>query len=276
LPQLLAAAGPNSAAHAEDGEALRTGHLAIAPPDHHLLLNEGCLRLTRGPKENFARPAIDPLFRSAALSYGPRVIGVILTGSLDDGTAGLQGVKACGGLAVVQDPAGAFARSMPDSALQYVDVDYCVPLESLAGTLTELVTQSSPIFKEADPMLRPEHAPQEGTVNALEDLAAIGAPSALACPECGGGLWEIKHANPPRYRCHTGHGYSLRSLEYAMNKATEDSLWSAVRALQERAMVSRRIAAETRGSDEETSAGESARADRDERYAAELRKLITG
>jgi len=117
LPRLLAAAGPNPPVHAQDGEKLRMGHLTVAPPDHHLLVDDGSLRLTRGPKENFARPAIDPLFRSAALAYGPRVIGVVLTGSLDDGTAGLQAIKQCGGLTLVQDPTTAFAPSMPASAL---------------------------------------------------------------------------------------------------------------------------------------------------------------
>jgi two-component system, chemotaxis family, protein-glutamate methylesterase/glutaminase len=124
LPQLLAAAGPNTAAHAHDGEALRYGHLMVAPPDHHLLLDQGKARLTRGPKENFARPAIDVLFRSAALEHGPRVIGVVLTGRLDDGTAGLQAIKRCGGVAIVQDPATAEAPNMPASALEYVKIDY--------------------------------------------------------------------------------------------------------------------------------------------------------
>jgi two-component system, chemotaxis family, protein-glutamate methylesterase/glutaminase len=275
LPALLEAAGPNSAAHASDGETIRTGHLAVAPPDCHLLLEKGVLRLTRGPKENFARPAIDPLFRSAALTYGPRVIGVILTGGLDDGTAGLQAIKASGGLAVVQDPDTAFARDMPDSALKYVEVDHCVPLNSLANTLLELIKEPSATAGETNPMLRHEQAPQNGVVNAIEDLKAIGTPSALACPECGGGLWEINDANPPRYRCHTGHAYSLRSLEYAMNETTEAALWSAVRALQERAVVTRRIAVETSGSKDRPDADGTARADTDERYAADLRKLIS-
>ena len=276
LPALLAAAGPNSAAHAQDGEAIRTGHIAVAPPDHHLLLNDGCLRLTRGPKENFARPAIDPLFRSAALSYGPRVIGVILTGNLDDGTAGLQAIKVCGGLAVVQDPNSAFAPSMPQSALMYVDVDHCVSLESLGKTLRTLVTQRSPERQAAPDQLRHEQAPHTGTVNAMEDLKAVGTPSALVCPECGGGLWEINQASPPRYRCHTGHGYSLRSLENAMNETTENVLWSAVRALQERAVVTRRVATVRQGLERADEARiDAARADTDERYAAELRKLIS-
>ena len=275
LPQLLALAGPNSAAHVTDGEPLRTGHLAVAPPDHHLLLNAGRLQLMRGPKENLARPAIDPLFRSAAIAYGPRVIGVVLTGDLDDGTAGLQAIKSCGGLAVVQDPETAFSRSMPDHALRYVEVDQCVPLESLASTLLSLVQQPCPPSVEISPMLRHEHAPQTGTVNSLEDLQAIGTPSSLACPECGGGLWEIKQHNPPRYRCHTGHAYSVHSLEYAMKETAEASLWSAVRALQERAALQRRIGASGKDTGKSTNDSDT-RADTDERYAAEVRKIIAG
>jgi two-component system chemotaxis response regulator CheB len=182
LPKLLAAAGPNSASHAQDGEKLRMGHLAVAPPDHHLLLNNGYLNLTRGPKENFARPAIDPLFRSAALTYGPRVLGVVLTGNLDDGTAGLQAIKECGGFTVVEDPSTAFAPSMPASALEYVEVDHRVPIELMGRKLAELVAQSSPEAKTTPPALRHEHAPQAGTVNAMDDLKAIAAPSAIICP----------------------------------------------------------------------------------------------
>jgi two-component system chemotaxis response regulator CheB len=276
LPKLLAAAGPNPAVHAQDGEKLRLGQLTVAPPDHHLLVNDGSLRLTRGPKENFARPAIDPLFRSAALSYGPRVIGVVLTGGLDDGTAGLQAVKQCGGLAVIQDPTTAFAPSMPASALEFVAVDHCLPIESMGKRLAELVTQHSPAATKPPPELRHEHAPQAGTVNAMEDLKSIATASAIVCPECGGGLYEINQAKPPRFRCHTGHAYTLRSLEYAMNETTEDAVWSAVRALQERAAVTRRIAETKAGLDQSGDPHEhQARAGKDEAQAAELRKLIS-
>jgi two-component system chemotaxis response regulator CheB len=276
LPDLLAAAGANTAAHAQDGEALRMGHLAVAPPDHHLLIHGDTLHLSHGPKENFARPAIDPLFRSAALSYGHRVIGVVLTGRLDDGTAGLQAIKECGGRAVIQDPNTAFAPSMPASARDYVAVDHCVPIESMGRILTELIQQSTTTRAPEPPIaLRHEHASIEGEANAMDDLRAIASPSPLVCPECGGGLWEISQARPPRFRCHTGHGYSLRSLEYAMNETTEDTLWSAVRALQERALVTRRIAHENRGFGREPDAfAADSRAGLDEAQAATLRKLI--
>jgi two-component system, chemotaxis family, protein-glutamate methylesterase/glutaminase len=275
LPQLLAAAGPNSASHAQDGERLRIGHLFVAPSDHHLLLNDGHLSLTRGPKENFARPAIDPLFRSSALAYGSRVIGVVLTGNLDDGTAGLQAIKDCGGLTVVEDPGTAFAPSMPASALEYVEIDFRVPIESMGQTLTKLVSQPSPQPKIPPRALRHEHAPQSGTVNAMDDLKAIAAPSSIVCPECGGGLWEISKARPARFRCHTGHAYTLRSLEYAMNETTEDSLWSAVRALQERAVVKRRVAEANRELHKTIEAyADDERANLDESQASELRKLL--
>jgi two-component system, chemotaxis family, protein-glutamate methylesterase/glutaminase len=182
LPDLLAAAGPNTSAHARDGERLRHGHIAVAPPDHHLLISDGAVRLTRGPKEHHTRPAIDCLFRSAALGHGPRVIGVVLTGRLDDGTAGLQAIKQCGGLALVQDPRTAVARSMPASALKYVDVDYCLPLEEIAQKLAELVQQRS--FPIGDPPreLQREHAPVTGKVNAMEDLKASRRLPRLSAP----------------------------------------------------------------------------------------------
>jgi two-component system chemotaxis response regulator CheB len=275
LPQLLAAAGPNSSSHALDGEGLRTGHLAVAPPDYHLLVSDGYLSLTRGPKENFARPSIDPLFRSAALAYGARVIGVVLTGNLDDGTAGLQAVKECGGLTVIEDPSTAFAPSMPASALEYVEIDHRVPIESLGQTLTKLVSEPSPDSTRRPPRLRHEHAPQAGTVNAMDDLKAIAAPSPIVCPECGGGLWELSRVRPARFRCHTGHAYTLRSLEHAMNQTTEDALWSAVRALQERAVVKRRTAEANRELHNATEAhADETRGNQDEAQAVELRKLI--
>jgi two-component system chemotaxis response regulator CheB len=275
LPQLLASAGPNTAAHVEDGEQLQMGHFAVAPPDHHLLVEDGLLRLSRGPKENFARPSIDPLFRSAALAYGPRVIGVVLTGQLDDGTAGLQAIKECGGIAVVEDPDTAFAPSMPQSARTYVAVDHCVPIESMAQSFGDLVTQSSLPLGQSPPAFRHEHAAAAGKANTMNELGSIATPSPLACPECGGGLWEIKRARPPRFRCHTGHAYSLRALQYAMNENTEGALWSAVRALQERAALIRRAAAEDRGLGKAPDAAAAdSRAKLDETQAATLREFI--
>lgn len=275
LPQLLASAGPNTAEHAHNGEALRYGHLMVAPPDHHLLLDQGKVRLSRGPKDNFARPSIDVLFRSAALEHGPRVIGVVLTGRLDDGTAGLRAIKRCGGLAVVQDPATAEAESMPASALEYVAIDHCLPLEEIASMLAMLIEMPVPARLASPIDLVHEHAASLGKENAMEDLKKIAAPSALACPECGGGLWEIDDAKPPRFQCHTGHAYSLHSLAHGMKDKTEESFWATMRALQERAVICRRLAMEAERFNKTEEALEARqRAEADEAQAAHLRTLI--
>jgi two-component system chemotaxis response regulator CheB len=274
LPALLSSAGSNAASHARDGEPLRQGHIVVAPPDHHLLISGGKLKLSRGPKEHFSRPAVDTLFRSAAIECGPRIVGVVLTGTLDDGTAGLQAIKQCGGIAVVQDPASAFAASMPASALRYVDVDYCLPLEQIAATLLALVRKNAPRRSAPPPELVREQAPWTGTANAMKDLAQIASPSPLTCPECGGGLWEINHAQPPRFRCHTGHGYSLPALRHAMHGSTEGLLWAAERALQAGAAVSHRMAEELRKTDENAAADADAHASAHERKANLLRRLI--
>jgi two-component system, chemotaxis family, protein-glutamate methylesterase/glutaminase len=275
LPDLLAAAGPNTASHAQNGEPLRAGHLFVAPPGQHLLINDGSLRLTQGPKENWARPAIDPLFRSAALSFGVRAIGVVLTGNLDDGTAGLQAIKSCGGIAIVEDPATAFAPGMPTSALESVAVDYVLPIEAIGNQLQELIVQENRSSSFAPEGVRLEHAAANGTVNVMKELQEIATPSALVCPECGGSLWEICEGRPTRYRCHTGHAFTLKTLKWAMDQSTEEAIWSAIRALQERALLSRQIAARRRGeakSDEAASL--KAQADADEAHAKKLRGLI--
>ncbi len=275
LPELLAAAGPNTASHATDGESLRTGHLAIAPAGQHLLVNDGSLRLTRGPKENWARPAIDPLFRSAALSHGARAIGVVLTGNLDDGTAGLRAIKDCGGIAVVEDPATAFAPSMPASALEYVAADYVLPIEDIGRRLQQLVVQPYENTSSTPPSLYLEHGPATGTVNAMEDLKRIAAPSPLVCPDCGGSLWEICSGQPLRYRCHTGHAFTLKSLKSAFDQSTESALWSAIRVLQERAALTKRIADAHRASAQMNDAADlEVQAAADETHAGALRRLL--
>jgi two-component system chemotaxis response regulator CheB len=276
LPALLSTSGPNTASHAQDGEPLRQGHIAVAPPDHHLLISAGKLKLSRGPKEHFSRPAVDTLFRSAAIECGSRVIGVVLTGALDDGTAGLQAIKQCGGMGIVQDPATAFAPSMPASALQYVEVDFCLPLKRIAAKLLALVAEDMPVPVDPAPPreLVYEQSPWTGTVNAMKNLATIATPSPLTCPECGGGLWEINHARPPRFRCHTGHGYSLQTLQHAMQGTTEGLLWAAARALQADAAVSHRMAEELRKTNNDAAADEECHASIAEKKAGLLRRLI--
>jgi two-component system chemotaxis response regulator CheB len=246
LPEILENAGPLPASNAKDGEAIKEGHIYVAPPDHHLLLEgSGHLRLSRGPRENRARPAIDPLFRSAAYAFGPRVVGVILTGGLDDGTAGLWAVKKRGGTAVVQEPKEALAPSMPLSALKHVEVDYCVTLKEMAPLLVELSHASA---EEKGLLRMPKEMETEVKIaketNAMEaGIMEWGTPSIYACPECHGVLLERKEGSNFRFRCHTGHAYSLASLLADLSERAEESLWSAIRSIEETVLLMRRMAA---------------------------------
>ncbi len=242
MPELLNAKGPNRAVLAHSGAVPRPGTIYIAPPDQHLLLERGVLRLHRGPKEHHARPAIDPLFRSAALDGGPRVVGVILTGMLDDGTAGLRAIKACGGTTVVQDPRDAVEPSMPRSALDNVTVDYVRELDAMADLLNKLAQPLDKMPASSAPeWLLTEHAITLGRAG-VQDLQNIGNPSAFTCPECGGSLFELKERPPSQFLCHTGHAFSLRSLAWTHEAVTDETLWSGLRALQEKEAILRRLA----------------------------------
>lgn len=274
LPELLSAAGPLPASHATSGQLLAPGRIYVAPPDHHLLVQDGWLRLTHGPKEHFTRPAIDPLFRSAALSAGPRVIGVLLTGSMGDGTAGLQAVKECGGITTVQDPADAEEPAMPQAALRAVSVDHCAPLDRIGPLLQRLAGEAVPSAPEPPQRLVREHRASGGE-NAMDDLNGIGSASALSCPECGGMLWEIGGSRPPRFRCHTGHGFSADSLRDAQARAAEEAMWAGVRALQEKEALLRKIAALDRDAGDDAHARQTgAEADRTRAQADQLRRLL--
>ena len=246
LWKLVSARGPNAAVTAADGDLPQPGTIYIAPPDQHMLLDGPVIRLSRGPKEHHARPAIDPLFRSAALDYGPRAIGVVLTGMLDDGSAGLRAIKDCGGTAVVQDPADAHAPSMPRSALACVAADHVVPLAALGPLLYELVSRPAGVdgaiaITEPFTPLRLEHAVSLGR-HGMENLKAIASPSPFTCPDCGGVLFELHDQRPLRYLCHTGHAFSIRSLAYQQEAVSDAALWTSLRVLQEKEAVLRRLA----------------------------------
>ena len=240
---ILARAGALPAMNAVDGERIEPGRIYVAPPDQHLIIEPNRVRLTRGPKENRFRPAVDPLFRSAAQVYGPRVIGVILTGNLDDGTAGLWAVKQLGGTSVVQDPQEAFAPSMPRSAMRYARVDHCLPLSEIAPLLVRLT--STPIEEEGA-----YEVPDEMEIEvriAKEDTALdagvlkLGEPSNYACPECHGVLLQLNEEKRIRFRCHTGHAYSVDSLLAEITEGVEDSLWTAIRSLEESVLLLRHM-----------------------------------
>jgi two-component system chemotaxis response regulator CheB len=270
LAQLLEAAGHHPAHQAEDGEALERGTIHVAPPDRHLLLQDGRLRLGHGPKEHHTRPAIDPLFRSAAIDAGARVIGVVLTGRLGDGAAGLQAIRACGGLALVQDPSDAEVPDMPRAVLRATEVDHCEPLDQLIATIGRLAgTPVRPAHADVSDFLHAEQRIALGADDPMDDLRRIGAPSTFMCPECRGTLWEIDDAKSPRFRCHTGHGYSMESLLTLQGADAEAALRSGVRALQDRVYLLRRIAAVDRD------AGDPAHAERAEAEATHLMRQIT-
>jgi two-component system chemotaxis response regulator CheB len=238
LPSLLSGNGRLPASHAIDGEAIVAGHVYVAPPDQHMMVDGDRVRLSRAAKEHHTRPAIDPLFRSAGVSWGPAAIGVLLTGSLDDGTAGLQALRRCGGTVVVQDPTDAEVPSMPLSALRYVEVDYVVPLAALGSLLSSLVSKEERALPTATAStIAHEQGLLLGKGDFVEHLTAIGNPSTFVCPDCKGALWEVAASQPKRFRCHTGHAFTLRSLNHAQSEATDAALWGAFRALQEKEML---------------------------------------
>jgi two-component system, chemotaxis family, protein-glutamate methylesterase/glutaminase len=237
LPAILSRAGPLPAHKADEPDKIEHGHIYVAPPDHHLIVKQGFVRVTRGPHENRTRPAIDPLFRSAAVSYGTRVIGVVLTGYLNDGSSGLLAIKSCGGMAIVQDPQEAQAPDMPRNALAKAPIDYVLPLEKMGETLRQLVRTPAP-----DPVPIPrdivlEARIAETGISTIPMTEELGTLSPLSCPECGGPLWKMDQDEVQRYRCHVGHGYTAQYLLGAQDHALESALWEAVRAMEQQAAL---------------------------------------
>lgn len=235
---------------AEDRTPISMGTVYVAPPDRHLLVERDLVRVVRGPRENRHRPGIDPLFRSAAAAYGPRVAGVVLTGYLDDGSAGLQAIKRAGGIAIVQDPAEAPFAGMPTSALDRVSVDHCVRIAELGPLLTRIVSngaQGGPAPGGADTQLRLEAHMDTGERHEPADLDLIGRRSAFTCPQCSGALWEVDDSGLLRFRCHVGHTYSDDSLAADQEIDRERALWTAIRAIEEQLALQQRMAERARG-----------------------------
>lgn len=249
VPDILRRSGVLETVQASDGMEIKRSCIYVAPPDHHMLVERGIVRVERGPKENRHRPAIDPLFRSAALAYGPRIVGVILTGALDDGTAGLQAVKRLGGIVIVQDPEEASYAGMPLSALQHVQVDYTLPLAAIGQQLVRLARE--PVKEEAgDPIskdLEKETQKVHMDTTLMRADEQDGTPSVFSCPECGGVLWEMQDGEILRFRCRVGHAFSTESMFAQQSEALEAALWVALKALQENADLSRRMAQQAHG-----------------------------
>lgn len=259
LPQVLSHAGPLPAQHARQGDPLEPASISIAPPDHHLLVVDDHLHLSRGPRENLARPAIDVLFRSAAESHGPGVIGVILSGMLNDGASGLWTIEQCGGRTLVQHPEDAEFPEMPLSALRRVAADGIVRAREIGPHLVELlrnmtVEEGSSMDEEGRRRLTAEV--QVGAGNNTFDNGALtqGPPSTLTCPECHGVLGQIEEGGLTRYRCHTGHAFTAEVLLSELRRQSEATLWSAARTLDEQVMVLDHLGQRTGLDEEERSA----------------------
>jgi two-component system chemotaxis response regulator CheB len=267
LPDILRKAGVLPAVHAADGSVLEAGRIYIAPPDCHLLFHNGYLRVIRGPKENRHRPSIDVLFRSAAMTHGNRVVGVLLTGADDDGTAGLLSIKRSGGVTVVQAPEESEFPRMPQSALTAVKPDFVLSVAEIGPLLGNLVKglqqpTGRPVMMEAD-----ERPPAERVPG---DDKGPGVPTAFSCPDCNGTLWELHDGDLIRYRCRVGHAYSAATALDAESEAVERALWEAVRVLEESASMSRRIASKTETLREQLNR----KAEERDRHAQVIRELL--
>jgi two-component system, chemotaxis family, protein-glutamate methylesterase/glutaminase len=231
LPSILNDIDSHVAAFGRNGCPMVDGHIYVAPPDRHMLVMDGRLELSRAPRENWARPAIDPLFRSAAESYGPDAIGVILSGRLNDGTAGLYEIKRRGGIAIVQTPSSAEAPDMPTSALENVPVDYCLPIPDMPRLLMRLLSERTEqrfIGNRGGP--------------AMDEEPKIVEPSAQTCPECGGAMREVNVGTLTRFRCHTGHVMTAEVLASAQIELLESDISRLLRLLNERVGLCRDIA----------------------------------
>ncbi len=245
LPKILADVSSLPTSHPLDGELIQKGRIYVAPPDYHLLVNQGSMRVVRGPQENRFRPAIDALFRSAARAYSSRVVGVVLTGYLDDGTVGLQAVKKQGGVAIVQDPSEAEYPSMAKSALRYVKVDHCLPLAEIPDLLVRLskqlaVEEEHSVTEEIEVESRIAEQ-QMNTQEFLENVEAIGTRTTYTCPECNGSIWQIGTEEPLRFRCHIGHSFTANVFLSEQTQNIENALWSAVRAMEEKVTFLRQM-----------------------------------
>jgi len=264
LDRILGRATKLPVKYAEHLEKIRQGTVYVAPPDNHLLVEDSVLVLDHGPRENWHRPAADPLLRTAAEAYKDRVIGVVLTGNLDDGARGLGTVKKHGGVTIVQDPHEALAAGMPWSALQRVDVDYCLPIAEIASVLVQLNRQNG-------------HKPVGASVMSAEAKSAEPEDlGSYTCPECGGPLTGAKENGLIFFRCRVGHAYSPDSMLQAQSASVESALWAAVQSLQQQADVRVRLAQQA----DRLGHGDSARHYRSEAERAEaqsqiIRKLIT-
>ncbi len=292
LGKIIDRAGPLIAKAAEDGEPIQLGRVYVAPSNFHLLVESGVksnngsgqrsssklghIRLHKGPTENRHRPAIDPLFRSAAVAYRSRVIGVVLTGFLDDGTSGLLAVKRCGGVAIAQDPTDAKYPDMPTNAIAAVDVDYKLPIGKIAPAIARLIQEPASPMKDIPADIAMEARIAGRTSSDISKEQRIGHLVPMSCPECSGPLWQIDTDNVRRYRCHVGHGFTAKALIATQDAILEQALWAAMRTMEERANLSANMARdETKRGRYKSAEVYEERAQTSKTHAQVIRQLLT-
>lgn len=242
LSAILSRAGSLPAVDARDGEAILPGRIYVAQPDRHMLIQDGHIYLQRGARENRFRPAIDPLFRSAARAHRSRVIGVLLSGQLSDGVMGLMAIRLQGGVAIVQDPREAPSPSMPRTALEHDAVDYTLPVQEMAAAIVRLVNEPAPGETQMPDIedLSVQMIQQDFQEQELDERN--GEPAVVTCPDCGGTLWQTRTGSFIQFRCHVGHRYALDALMLEQSETLERALWTCMRLLKEKVALSRQMA----------------------------------
>jgi two-component system chemotaxis response regulator CheB len=229
MPHILSRSGALFATHAIDGAPIAPGRVVVARPNYHLFVDRGVMRVVDWAKENGQRPAIDVLFRSAATAYGDRVCGVLLSGTLDDGVAGLRSIRNAGGTTIAQDPDEALFPDMPRNAINEDAAMMIAPSDRIGDLIVQAVHDLC------------ARSGGEGAPHAAADERLVGKPSTFSCPDCGGILWESDEGGNLRFRCRTGHAYNVNSIESAQQNVLENSLWSALRVLEERVDLLKRL-----------------------------------
>jgi two-component system chemotaxis response regulator CheB len=237
LAPILDRDSPLDVVVASDGAPLRAGVIYVAPADCHLLVRGDSVELSKGPKENGVRPAADPMFRSLAAAWGPRAVAVVLSGALDDGSAGAAAVSARGGVVVVQDPDDAVVPGMPSSTIAAAAPDHIAPVGDIAAILADLAAAPLP-YPEEEPVVPTEPDP----IVEAGPMRPDGAASGFTCPECSGALWELREGELTRYRCRVGHSYSADAMVEAQGVSVEAALWAALEVLEERGELLHRMA----------------------------------
>lgn len=277
LASLLNKASSLTIKNPENGEKIQKGHVYVAPPDHHLLVKHDAIRLYRGPRENRHRPAVDPLFRSAAVAYNLQVLGIVLSGLLDDGSSGLLAIKQCGGITMVQDPEDAQYPDMPRNAIAAVQaVDYQLPVAQMADAIAHILQTPNNKTLEIPEHIKTEAAVAERVISDVPGMETLGELIPMTCPECSGPLWQINIDGVRRYRCHVGHGFTAKSLLDCQDDALEQALWAAMRMMEERSRLAFSMAEdESRKGRDKSAAVYRDRAQESQGHAQVLRKILT-